>query len=87
MKVFKILASLALAFNLYAADKDHTIVVAVSPVPHAEIMEFIKPVLAKEGYDLVIKEINDYSIPNLAVRGYRKWEWEILAWDFWKRVK
>ena len=49
MKVFKILASLALAFNLYAADKDHTIVVAVSPVPHAEIMEFIKPVLAKRG--------------------------------------
>ena len=68
MKVFKILASLALAFNLYAADKDHTIVVAVSPVPHAEIMEFIKPVLAKEGYDLVIKEINDYSIPNLATQ-------------------
>ena len=68
MKVFKILASLALAFNLYAADKDHTIVVAVSPVPHAEIMEFIKPALAKEGYDLVIKEINDYSIPNLATQ-------------------
>ena len=68
MKVFKILASLALTFNLYAADKDHTIVVAVSPVPHAEIMEFIKPALAKEGYDLVIKEINDYSIPNLATQ-------------------
>ena len=28
-----------------------------------------------------------FTYKDLCVRGYRKWEWEILARDFWKRVK
>ena len=32
------------------------IIVGATPVPHAEILEEIKPVLAKEGVDLEIKE-------------------------------
>ncbi|MDO5045829.1 MetQ/NlpA family ABC transporter substrate-binding protein [Campylobacter sp.] len=66
MKFLKITIAAFLALNLFASDKDKTIVVGVSPVPHAQIMEFIKPTLKKQGYELVIKEINDYSIPNLA---------------------
>jgi len=43
------------------------IIVGATPVPHAEILEEIKPILAKEGVDLEIKEFNDYNTPNAAV--------------------
>jgi len=66
MKFSKILLGALLAVSLNAADKAKTIVVGATPVPHAEILETIKPLLAKEGYALEIKEFNDYSIPNLA---------------------
>lgn len=36
-------------------------------MPHAEILEFIKPDLEKQGYTLEIKEFTDYVLPNLAV--------------------
>lgn len=45
-----------------------TIIVGATPVPHAEILEQIKPILAKEGYDLQIKEFTDYVIPNTALQ-------------------
>ena len=68
MKISKILLSTLVALSLNAADKAHTIKVAVSPVPHAEILEAIKPQLKKKGYDLDIIEISDYSIPNVATQ-------------------
>ena len=37
------------------------------PVPHAEILELIKPTLAKEGVDLQIKVFTDYVQPNVQV--------------------
>lgn len=40
------------------------IVVGATPVPHSEILEIVKPLLAKEGYTLEIKVFNDYVIPN-----------------------
>ncbi len=40
--------------------------VGATPVPHAEILEFIKNDLKKAGFELEIKEFNDYVIPNLA---------------------
>ena len=40
--------------------------VGASPVPHAEILEVVKPELAKEGIKLEIVEFNDYVQPNLA---------------------
>ena len=43
---------------------DKKIVVGASPAPHAEILEKAKPLLKKEGYDLEIKTINDYTTPN-----------------------
>lgn len=39
--------------------------VGATPVPHAEILEFIKPALAKEGIDLKIVNYTDYVRPNL----------------------
>lgn len=42
-----------------------TIKVGASPVPHAEILNVIKPILEKEGIDLQIVEFTDYNQPNL----------------------
>lgn len=43
------------------------IVVGASITPHAEILETAKGVLAAKGYELVIKEYNDYVQPNVAL--------------------
>lgn len=41
--------------------------VGATAVPHAEILQVVKPLLAKEGVDLQIVEFSDYVQPNLAV--------------------
>ena len=44
-----------------------TLTVGATAVPHAEILEKVKPILEKEGIKLDIVEFNDYVQPNLAV--------------------
>ena len=44
-----------------------TLVVGATAVPHAEILEVVKPLLAEEGIDLQIKEFTDYVLLNPAV--------------------
>ncbi|MCW1360942.1 MetQ/NlpA family ABC transporter substrate-binding protein [Campylobacter sp. US33a] len=64
MNILKTLtAALVLSTSLFAAEK---IIVGATPVPHAEILEQTKDLLAKEGYELEIKEFNDYVLPNLS---------------------
>jgi D-methionine transport system substrate-binding protein len=58
---------LALVFTTQAAHADDVLRVAASPVPHAEILEFVKPRLKAEGVDLQIKVYTDYVQPNLVV--------------------
>ncbi len=58
-------ALLASAFFLAAAAHAEKLVVGATQVPHAEILEVVKPVLAKEGVDLDIKVFSDYVQPNL----------------------
>ncbi|MDE2413460.1 MAG: MetQ/NlpA family ABC transporter substrate-binding protein [Comamonadaceae bacterium] len=58
------LAIAALAFSAQAAD---TLRVAATAVPHAEILNFIKPQLKAQGLDLQVKEFSDYVQPNMAV--------------------
>lgn len=60
----KIITLLALFASLatHAADK---LVVGASPTPHAEILEIVKPMLAKQGIDLDIKVFTDYIQPNV----------------------
>lgn len=41
--------------------------VAATPVPHAEILEFVKPKLAEQGITLEIKVFTDYVQPNTQV--------------------
>ncbi|MBV4486185.1 MetQ/NlpA family ABC transporter substrate-binding protein [Pseudomonas sp. SWRI153] len=57
------------AFAAIAAFSAHaeTLTVAATPVPHAEILEFVKPALAKEGVDLKVKVFTDYIQPNVQV--------------------
>lgn len=41
--------------------------VGATPVPHSEILEFIKPILLEKGIELEIVEFTDYNTPNLAL--------------------
>ncbi|WP_313994761.1 MetQ/NlpA family ABC transporter substrate-binding protein [uncultured Selenomonas sp.] len=49
-----------------AAKTEKVIKVGASPVPHAEILEAVRPELEKDGVKLEIVEFNDYVQPNLA---------------------
>lgn len=50
-----------------AKDAAVTITVGASPVPHADILKFITPQLAKEGVTLKVMEFTDYIKPNLSL--------------------
>lgn len=44
-----------------------TLTVAATAVPHAEILDFVKPMLAREGVNLDVRVFNDYVQPNTQV--------------------
>nr|WP_245986977.1 MetQ/NlpA family ABC transporter substrate-binding protein [Azospirillum thermophilum] len=44
-----------------------TIKIGVTPGPHAQILEVVKPIAAKDGLDLQVLEFSDYVIPNQAL--------------------
>ncbi|MFA6669382.1 MAG: MetQ/NlpA family ABC transporter substrate-binding protein [Bacillota bacterium] len=44
-----------------------TINVGATPVPHVEILEFVKPILQEQGITLEIIEFTDYVQPNLSL--------------------
>ncbi|MCX5139062.1 MULTISPECIES: MetQ/NlpA family ABC transporter substrate-binding protein [unclassified Streptomyces] len=49
------------------ADTSKALVVAASPTPHADILNFVKKNLAKKaGLNLEVKEFTDYVLPNTA---------------------
>jgi len=50
-----------------SSSKAEVLKVAANPVPHAEILNQIKPLLAKEGVDLQVVEFTDYIQPNMAL--------------------
>lgn len=69
MKLTSIFSALALTAAValqpaLAADK---LSIAATPVPHAEILEHIKPALKEAGVDLDIKVFTDYVQPNQQV--------------------
>ncbi len=47
--------------------EDNVIKVAATAVPHAEILEAAKPILAEQGYELEIQIFDDYVQPNEVV--------------------
>lgn len=70
-KVLSILLTGVLSIGLIGcgnkASDDKTIKIGVSPVPHSEIVEQIKPDLEAEGYKVEIIEFTDYVQPNTAL--------------------
>lgn len=60
-------AATSAATSTPASTEGTTLKVGATPAPHAEILEQVKPILAKEGITLDIVEYNDYNTPNDAV--------------------
>ena len=61
---------LAASFALAApalAQQNQVVRIGASPGPHAEILEKVKPIAAKNGLDLKIIEFSDYVVPNQAL--------------------
>jgi D-methionine transport system substrate-binding protein len=59
----------AKADNGGKADESKALVVAASPTPHADILNYVKDNLAKkEGLTLEVKEFTDYVLPNTATQ-------------------
>lgn len=57
----------ACSFSYGSAGQKTKLVIGATPVPHAEILEQVKPILAKKGIDLEIKVFTDYVVPNLSL--------------------
>lgn len=73
-KLVKVLFVALLVFALAACGSKEKetvelkkVTVAASPVPHAEILNHVKPILAEKGYDLEVIEFEDYDQPNQVV--------------------
>ncbi|MFP7631834.1 MetQ/NlpA family ABC transporter substrate-binding protein [Pseudomonas veronii] len=67
MKKVLLFTALAAALTAGFAQANEKLIVAATPIPHAEILELVKPTLAKEGVDLEIKVFTDYVQPNVQV--------------------
>lgn len=71
MKLKQIFGAFAIAAGVFAAgtaaQAQTKLSVAATPVPHAELLEFVKPNLAKDGIELDIKVFTDYVQPNQQV--------------------
>jgi len=50
-----------------ASSDDKVIRVGASPAPHAEILEFARPLIEAQGFTLEIIEFSDYVLPNVAL--------------------
>lgn len=61
------LSALVIAAVSLAAQAQEVLKIGATPVPHAEILEFVKPALKAQGVDLQIKVFTDYVQPNIAV--------------------
>jgi len=65
-KTLTLLIAATLSLSAWA----DTLTVGASNVPHAEILEQAKPILAKQGIDLEIKPFQDYILPNTALASH-----------------
>ncbi|MGF7185570.1 D-methionine transport system substrate-binding protein [Desulfitispora alkaliphila] len=72
-KLVLILISVALLFGIVGCsssgdDNDlETLTIGATPVPHAQLLNEIKPLLAENGIELRVQEYTDYITPNIAL--------------------
>jgi D-methionine transport system substrate-binding protein len=67
MNLRKTFAALVAATTFSGAVAAQELSVAATPVPHAEILEHVKPMLAAQGVELEVKVFTDYIQPNIQV--------------------
>lgn len=67
MKKLLPIFALSVAALIVGSAQAAKLTVAATPVPHAELLEFIKPALAEQGVELDIKVFTDYVQPNAQV--------------------
>jgi len=68
-KLLIALLALTLALSLAGVASANTAVrIGASPTPHAEVLNFVKPLLAEKGFDLTVVEFTDYIVPNTATQ-------------------
>ena len=63
----KTLSALALAVVALSSQAADVLKVAATAVPHAELLQFVKPQLQAQGVELQVREFSDYVQPNAAV--------------------
>jgi D-methionine transport system substrate-binding protein len=62
-----LMVSAAILAAIASAARAETIKVGVTRGPHAQILEAVKPIAAKNGLDIQIVEFTDYALPNAAL--------------------
>jgi D-methionine transport system substrate-binding protein len=67
MSLRHLMVSAAVLAVVASAARAETIKVGVTPGPHAQILEAVKPIAAKNGLDIQIIEFTDYVVPNAAL--------------------
>ncbi|MDX5327364.1 MAG: MetQ/NlpA family ABC transporter substrate-binding protein [Marinobacter sp.] len=67
MNLKKTLVAIAAVATFSSAAVAEKLSVAATPVPHAELLEFVKPALAEKGVELDVKVFTDYVQPNIQV--------------------
>ena len=67
MNLKKTLVAIAAVATFSSAAVAEKLSVAATPVPHAELLEFVKPALAEQGVELDVKVFTDYVQPNIQV--------------------
>lgn len=67
MSITRLLVSVAALAIVATAARAETIKVGVTAGPHAQILDAVKPIAAKNGLDIQIVEFTDYVVPNAAL--------------------
>jgi len=66
-KLLVSLLALTLVFSLAGVASANTAIkIGATPIPHAEVLNFVAPLLAEKGFDLTVVEFTDYVMPNIA---------------------
>ena len=71
-KIFSMLCAFIVLCSLFGCGEKRLpngvdVVIAATPVPHAEILNAVKGLMRERGYNLYVKEFSDYVTPNIAV--------------------
>ncbi len=64
MKKIIITTLLLITLPLTGCQNNDIYKVGATPVPHAEILEYVQPILEEQGYEFEIVEFTDYVLPN-----------------------